>query len=165
LSHLIKNFFERALVTPLLNFLKQGLSPEKLALSVALGVSLGIFPVIGSTTILCTIAALVFRVNMPAIQLINYFASPLQLIFFIPFIRFGEILFNEPPLPLDVFQIIGMLQDNVLNAINALWWTTMHAIVAWLLVGPIVALILYFILVPVFSRFVPASAQNDLKSL
>jgi hypothetical protein len=56
------------------------------------------------------VAALLFGLNVPAIQLINYFASPLQLLFLIPFIRLGELLFNEAPLPLDVLQIITMLQ-------------------------------------------------------
>ncbi len=157
----VKNFFERALVTPLINFLKQGLSPHKLALSVALGVSFGIFPVIGTTTILCTIAALAFRVNLPAIQLVNYFASPLQLILFIPFIRLGEWLFNKPPLPLDVFQIIGMLQEDILKAVNYLWWTTMYAVAAWFIIVPLAAVVLYYILVPVFSRFVSVVVIKD----
>jgi uncharacterized protein (DUF2062 family) len=155
----IGKFFERGLITPLINFLKQGLSPKKLALCVAFGVSLGIFPVIGITTILCTIAALSFRLNMPAIQLVNYFVSPLQLIFFIPFIRLGEYLFNVKALSLDVFQIISMIGTDVVGAINALWWTTMHAIVAWFLIGPAVAIILYFLLVPIFSHLAITSTD------
>jgi phosphate/sulfate permease len=41
------------------------------------------------------------------------------------------------------------------GAINFLWWTTMHAIVAWLIVGPIFAAALYFILVPIVARLAP----------
>jgi uncharacterized protein (DUF2062 family) len=145
-------FVDRTLVKPLLGFLKQGLSPEKLAMCVACGLVLGIFPVIGATTILCTIAAIVFRLNMPAIQLINYFVSPLQLIFFIPFIRLGEFLFGEEPIPLSVFDIINMIRTDVLGAIQSLWWTTMHAIVAWLLIVPLAGILLYMIVVPVFRR-------------
>jgi uncharacterized protein (DUF2062 family) len=156
----IGEFFDRALVRPLISFLKQGLSPQKLALSVALGVSLGIFPVLGTTTILCGVVAVAFRLNMPAIQLINYFSSPLQFFFIIPFIRFGEFLFNETPFPLDVFQIISMIQSNMLEAIHTLWWTTMHAIVAWLIVGPLVSAVLYFILLPIFIRLVQRTAEQ-----
>lgn len=128
-------------------------------MSVALGVALGIFPLLGTTTILCVAAAILFGLNLPAIQLINYFASPLQLLFLIPFIRFGELLFNEVPLPLDVLQIITMLQSDAIGAVNFLWWTTMHAIVAWLLVGPLLAAALYFVLVPVFTRLTPRGAE------
>lgn len=155
----VKQFLNRALVTPLAGFLKQGLTPEKLALSVALGVAFGIFPIFGTTTILCAAAALLFGLNLPAIQLINYFASPLQLLFLIPFIRLGELLFNEAPLPLDVLQIITMLNADLIGAVNFLWWTTIHAIVAWLLVGPILAISLYFILVPIFARLIPQISE------
>ena len=154
-----KNFLHRALVVPLVGFLKQGLTPEKLALSVALGVTLGIFPVLGTTTILCAAIALLFGLNLPAIQLINYFASPLQLLFLIPFIRLGELLFNDVPLPLDILQIISMLQSDAVGAVNFLWRTTMHAIIAWLLVGPFLAAALYFILLPVFARLTPQNAE------
>ncbi|MBI2428154.1 MAG: DUF2062 domain-containing protein [Ignavibacteriales bacterium] len=155
----VKQFLNRALVVPLVGFLKQGLSPEKLALSVALGVTLGIFPLLGSTTILCGAIALLFGLNLPAIQLINYFASPLQLLFLIPFIRLGELLFNEAPLPLDVLQIITLLQSDTLGAIDILWWTTIHAIVAWLMIGPLLAAALYYILVRVFARLTLQNAE------
>jgi uncharacterized protein (DUF2062 family) len=148
----IGKFLQRALLTPLLDFLKQGLSPKKLALCVALGLLLGTFPVLGSTTLLCTAAAIAFRLNMPAIQLINYFTYPLQLLLFIPFIRGGEWLFNQPPMPLDLVKIFTMLQTDALGAIGSLWLTNVRAIVAWSLIAPLIAIALYYILVPVFRR-------------
>ena len=63
-----------------------GITPEKIALSVALGITLGVTPVLGSTSILCFLAAVVFRLNAPAIQLVNYFVYPLQFALLIPFI-------------------------------------------------------------------------------
>lgn len=147
-------FFHRALAVPLIGFLKLGLSPEKLALTIAFGIVLGIVPVIGVTTILCALAAFLFRLNMPAIQLINYFVAPLQLIFLIPFIRAGEFLFRDQPLPLNVYQIIGMIQTDVMGAVNFLWWTTMHAIVAWLVIGAPLLIILYIVFVPIVRRLV-----------
>jgi hypothetical protein len=45
----VKHFLNRALVAPLVGYLKQGLIPEKLALSAALGVTLGIVPLLGTT--------------------------------------------------------------------------------------------------------------------
>ena len=80
-----RDFFRRRLIQPLMNFLKQGITPTKLALAVSLGFALGIFPVIGSTIILCTVFGFALRLNIPAIQLINGFVYPLQLILYIPF--------------------------------------------------------------------------------
>ena len=149
----VKIFIERSLIVPLTNFLKQGLSPKKLALCVACGVSLGIFPVIGTTTLLCLLAALVFRLNIPAIQLINYFVSPLQFLLFIPFIRLGEFIFLQKQFPLDIFQILTLLNTNFFQGIHALWWITIHSIVAWITVGPLLGVFLYFIFVKIFTRF------------
>lgn len=155
----ISKFFDRALVTPLINILKQGLSPQKLAMSVALGLALGTFPMLGATTLLCTAAAILFRLNMPSIQLINYFTYPLQLALFIPFIRIGEFLFNQPPIPLDLIQIFALLQTDLLGAIKSLWWTNMRAIVAWLIIVPPIAAIVYTLLLPAFARFVPQKSE------
>jgi uncharacterized protein (DUF2062 family) len=151
----ISRFFDRSLVVPLINFLKQGLSPGKLALCVSLGIVLGTFPVLGSTTLLCTAAALMLRLNIPAIQLINYFIYPLQLLLFIPFIRAGEIVFNQEPIPLDLGIIFTMLKTDAVGAIQSLWWTNVRAIVIWAITVPPVGFMLYHLLVPLFVRLTP----------
>jgi uncharacterized protein (DUF2062 family) len=55
-----RGFFHRRIVAPILALLTQGITPEKIALSLALGIVLGVFPVLGSTTVLCAAAALLF---------------------------------------------------------------------------------------------------------
>lgn len=150
---MLKNFFHKNLVTPLLNLLKQGTTPEKLALSVGLGISLGIFPVIGSTTILCTAFGLMFRVNQVAIQLVNYFTYPLQLALFIPFFHLGAFLFQTDPLPFSIDEIFSMLTKDTFSAILALWMANLRAIAAWSLFGPALCFMIYRILIPVFARF------------
>ena len=67
-----RGFFHRRVVAPIVALLTQGITPEKIALSLAFGIVLGIFPVLGSTTVLCAAAALVFGLNLPAIQLVNW---------------------------------------------------------------------------------------------
>ena len=74
--------------------LKDETSTEKLALSLALGLVLGVFPVFGVPTVLCGLAAAVWRLNFPALQLVNYLACPLQLALLWPFARFGSTLFG-----------------------------------------------------------------------
>ena len=63
-----ESFSYRRLVRPILRLLRQGVTPEKIALSLALGAVLGVFPVLGSTTALCTLAAITLRLNLPAIS-------------------------------------------------------------------------------------------------
>jgi len=147
-----KGFLQRRLVQPIIDLLRQGITPEKIALSVAFGIALGVFPVIGSTTLLCTLAAIIFRLNLPAIQLINYFMYPLQIILVIPFIRLGERLFGASHLALTIGEMYSIIRAGIWHAIITLWTPTWHAMIAWLVVGPLSIWLLYRILTPVMHR-------------
>jgi uncharacterized protein (DUF2062 family) len=139
-------FFERRLIAPIMALLTQGITPEKIALSLAFGIVLGIFPVLGSTTVLCAAAALIFQLNLPAIQLVNYLIYPLQLFLLVPFIRIGEKLFRVGPLQLSLTQILAMVRVDPMHAIARLWLVELHAMLAWLLIGSPAIFLIYFFL-------------------
>lgn len=145
---MMRQLFQRKLIDPIVKLLRQGISPEKLALGMAAGAVIGIFPVIGSTTLLCAVAAFLLRLNQPAIQLVNYLVYPLQLALLIPFFRFGAWLFNVEPLPLSAEQLILMFKTDLGDTIIQLWDTTMRAIVAWGLISLPLAACLYYIFRP-----------------
>ena len=157
----MRGFFQRRLVQPLLRLLRMGITPEKLALSLAFGVVLGTFPVLGSTTILCTLAVFLFGLNFPAIQIVNYFVYPLQLALLVPLLRAGRILFREPPLPFKLADILAMIRVSAGSAIRVLWVATLHAIVAWLIVAVPMILLLNAVLRPSMRRV--ASGLGALK--
>jgi hypothetical protein len=113
------------------------MTAETLALCVVLGFVLGVFPVLVCPTLLCALAALALRLNLPAIQAVNYLVYPLQLALVIPFVRLGDLLFQRT-------KIQGLL--GVLT-------TVIHAAGAWLCVCAPLGLILYLILVEVLRRW------------
>lgn len=147
-----EGFLKRRLVRPILDLLRQGVTPEKIALSLALGAVFGVFPALGWTTVLCAIAAIALRLNLPAIQIVNYFMYPVQIVLLVPFFRLGEKLFRAPHLPISVPQIYGMIHASLWAAIKLLWTTTWHAIVAWALLAPVFVGIAYVILTPLLRR-------------
>jgi uncharacterized protein (DUF2062 family) len=147
-----QGFFHRKLVRPILDLLRQGVTPEKIALSLALGAALGVFPALGWTTALCAIAAIVLRLNLPAIQIVNYLMYPAQIVLLVPFFRLGEKLFRAPHLAVSAPQIYGMIHASAWNAIKLLWTTTWHAMVAWGLIAPVFVGLMYVILTPVLRR-------------
>jgi len=155
-----RGFFYSRVIAPIVALLTQGITPEKIALSLAFGIVLGVFPVLGSTTILCAAAALIFRLNLPAIQLVNYLIYPLQLFFLLPFIRLGEMLFRAAPLQLSLAQMLAMARADLPHAIATLWLAGVHAMSAWLLIGPPAILLLYFLL----SRALRQVASSGLRS-
>lgn len=88
-------------------WLRQGVSPRRLALTLALGFAIGCIPVVGIPTLLCAALALALRLNLPAIQAANYAAMPFQLVLIVPFVRLGGWLFNSSPIR--VSQIAALL--------------------------------------------------------
>lgn len=147
-----ETLWRRKIVQPILDFLRQGLTPEKLSFTIALGITLGVIPVLGSTVLLCMLAAITFRLNLAAIQLVNWLVYPFQLALLIPFYRIGGWIFRTPPSELSVAHIIALIRTNMLHAIATLWTVTIHAVVAWLLLGSVATCLLYLLLLPVLGR-------------
>jgi uncharacterized protein (DUF2062 family) len=77
------------------SWLCRGISPERLALTLALGFAIGCLPMIGIPTALCLVIALGLRLNVPAIQAANYAAMPLQIVLILPFVRLGGWMFTS----------------------------------------------------------------------
>jgi uncharacterized protein (DUF2062 family) len=144
--------WRRKVVRPILGFLRQGLTPEKLSLTIALGITLGVTPVLGSTVLLCTLAAIAFRLNLAAIQLVNWLVYPFQLALVIPFYRIGGWIFRTPASDFSIVYVMAMIRTNLLHAVATLWTVTIHALAAWLLLGSIATGLLYLMLVPVLRR-------------
>lgn len=147
-----EGFFRRRIARPIVDLLRQGVTPEKMALSLALGVALGVFPVLGTTTALCALVAFIWRLNLPAIQIVNYFVYPLQIVLLIPFFRAGERLFGAPHSRFSVTQILAMVHASFWGATRFLWTTVWHAAVAWCLLAPLFVGLAYAILVPLLRR-------------
>ncbi len=129
--------------------LKEGMGPKKVSLCIALGVSLGIFPVLGMTTLLCAIAAIVLRLNMPAIQMVNFIVYPLQLILLAPFYGIGSWLFKQPNWQIIKGSLMDLIRNDFWGSMANLWDLTLYAIFTWLAISPLVILVLYLILKPV----------------
>lgn len=127
----------------------------------ACGAVIGIFPVLGSTTLICTAIAIVWRLNLPAIQLANYLVYPLQIALLIPLVRFGAFIFQAEPPPLSVQELSALFRQDFWGTIAYFPDMIMHAVVAWFLVCAPVFPVIYFVLVPIFRKFKFAHADKE----
>ena len=119
--------------------LRQGISPARLALTLALGFAIGCIPVVGIPTVLCAGLALALRLSQPAIQAANYAAMPLRLFLIVPFVRLGGWLFAFGPH--QTLATDGLLHNSPTNLITLASGMAVHALLAWVIVaGPAVAL-------------------------
>ncbi len=116
-------------------WLNQGVSPRRLAVTLALGFAVGCIPVVGIPTVLCAGIALALRLNLPAIQVANYAAMPLQLALIVPFVRFGRWILSSPVSA----RPIGFLAPPAFEHLSALNFATQvsdlagEALLAWLI--------------------------------
>lgn len=137
---------DNALTRHIVDLLKQGITPQKISLAVVLGVLLGIAPVLGTTLVSCTIAALALRLNLALIQIVNNLVYPLQLLLLIPFVQAGQKLFGAPPMPLSAGQIVAMVKQDFWGSLASLAGYIAHGTVAWLLFGALAGPLIYFLL-------------------
>ena len=117
-----------------------GISPSDLALAVTVGIILGCLPIFGLSTLLCVGLALGMRLNWIAIQAANWFAMPLQVLLFLPFLRLGRWIFGQQRLEHAAGKLLpwssGM--TNILPQSHLLpqfGWLLAHLFVAWLIVA------------------------------
>lgn len=136
----------------ILAFLKQGMTPHDLALALALGIALGTFPVVGATSLLCTIFSIVMRLNLPVIQSVNWAVSPLQLTLLIPFFKIGAAMFGSGGIPHSLSALVAMMQTDPLGTISRFFTVTLHGIGAWALLAPPVAILIYILALPSIER-------------
>lgn len=137
------------LARPLRELLHQGHTPEKIALSVALGITIGLFPIFGTTTILCLVVAVALRLNHPAIQLTNQLMYPLQLPLIVVFIRLGESMLGAAPIPFSATLMVAELRANPSGLFERFGTAGLHGILGWAAVAPVTIGLAYAVLVPV----------------
>jgi len=125
-----------------------GTAPEKLALTVALGMVVGIFPILGATTPLCALTAWILRLNQPVIQLVHLFVYPLQLGLLLAFYSAGESLFGKPHVHLSISMLVEEFWAAPGNFMVRFGMIGLQGIVVWLLIAPFMIGILYFSLLP-----------------
>ena len=125
------------------------LSPEAIALILALGLVLGVFPVFGFPTVLCAVAAFLCRINLPAIQLVNQICSTLQYLLLIPLGRAGARVVSQD----------GAGSGTLWNLIHA----ARNAVVGWCCYCVPAGLVLYLAIV-FMLRWRRQACSNRLES-
>jgi hypothetical protein len=151
----LREWIRCRILRPLLRQLRGGVTPRRLAWSLALGVVVGINPSVGLTTIVVVMLAWTFGLNQIASQIGSYAVAPLHLLLFIPFIELGVYLFHTRRLPL-TRQQIEHLSHHPWRLFHEIWRWEWHALVVWGLVAaiamPLLALYLRRALVVMMRR-------------
>lgn len=133
----VREFLRCKVLRPVLRQLRGGVTPRRLAWSLALGMVIGINPSVGLTTVIVVILAWAFGLNQIASQIGSHVVAPLHLLLFIPFIQLGVHVFHTRRLPLSREQI-EHLSHHPLRLFHSIWQWEWHALVVWGVVAMIV---------------------------
>ncbi len=143
--------------------LTQGITPEKIALTVAVGSAVAMFPVLGTTTLLCFVVGVALKLNQPIIQALNYLLTPIHVTFVVFSLRWGERLFGEThskivfkAMWLGLRKLRGELFSEPVHFFQDLWAFiqqfsvyVLHACMIWLVLAPFWAVALYYLMLPI----------------
>jgi uncharacterized protein (DUF2062 family) len=153
------NWVYRRIALPIFALLRMGASPRKLAWSLAVGLVIGINPVLGSTTVLCLVVAFVFRLNVAASQLGNHIVYPLQLLLIVPFIRIGNHIFHTAPMPITGKALLEAARISPLALTRQIWLWEWHALVIWTVVAA-VAIPVFALALTTLLRRLPVQVEQ-----
>lgn len=142
-----ESWWRRRVLAPIIGQLRQGTTPRLIAITIAAGVVIGLFPILGATTLLCGVFAAAFRLNQPVIQTVNYLIYPAQIALLFPFYRAGEKLFHQPPVPI---ASIGALTERFSSDPARFFidygMVALYGITVWTLTAPLIFAVLYLVL-------------------
>jgi uncharacterized protein (DUF2062 family) len=147
-----ESWWRRRLVAPVVAQLMVGISPERIAWAISLGVVLGVFPIMGTTTLVCFMAGWLLRLNQPVLHVFSSLVYPLHLLLILVFIRLGERLFGAPRMSFSIPQLLGRFREDPLQFGRDFGMSAWHGVSAWLLIAPVAAILIKLALMPVIQQ-------------
>jgi uncharacterized protein (DUF2062 family) len=164
-SDLNRTLWQRRVLDPIVAQLTQGITPEKIALTVAVGGALALFPVLGTTTLLCLLVGIMLRLNQPIIQMVNFLCAPIHIPLIYFSVRWGQWLFGVPRVPFSMRYFVHLLWTDPVFFFHRFGSTLFHAIVIWGIAAPFWTAAVYYVLLPMLREIARLKAESAAKAL
>jgi uncharacterized protein (DUF2062 family) len=148
----LRGFWRRRVLDVLLAQLRQGITPQKIALTLALGTVIALFPIMGTTTALCVLVGVALKLNQPILQLVNWIAWPLQIPGIYFFVRAGEWLTHSPHVSFSISALLVAFKDSPVRFLQQYGMTGLRGVLAWTLIAPVLAALIYVLMLPLIKR-------------
>jgi uncharacterized protein (DUF2062 family) len=156
-----RSFWKRRLGDPILALLTQGVTPDKIAATFAVGTAVSLFPFLGFTTTFNIGIGLWFRMNQPLLQAINYLLTPLHLVMILVYVHAGEWIWGAREDRFSISDLITTFRDDSISGfVHRFGWAGIHAFTAWLISVPFIIAGLYYGLRPLMRRLALLGVNN-----
>jgi uncharacterized protein (DUF2062 family) len=146
-------------VDPVVKQMTQGITPEKIALTLAVGSACGVFPIPGTTTLICLFIGIALKLNQPIIQLINGILTPIHVALFFLFIRLGDLMTRTPHIRVSFHALETMLWDDPRHFLRLFDGVLLHALLGWIVLAPIWIVLAYSVALPTLREIMRQRVQ------
>ncbi len=154
-------FWRRRLGNPILAQLTQGVAPDKLAATLAVGAACAMLPFLGFTALLTLGVGLALRMNQPILQTLNQLLGPLQLVMILVYVRAGEWIWRSHDNRFAIADMLRTFRDASFGEfLQRFGWAGIHAATAWLISVPIIIVGIYYPLRPVMHKLAAIRAPK-----
>lgn len=147
-----ESWWRRWLLAPVAAQVTGGVSLHKTAWTIALGIVLGVFPVMGTTTLVCLLVGWICKLNQAVLHVFRAVVYPLHLVMILVFIRLGERLYGAPLISFSIPQLIGKFEESPLQFAREFGMAAWHGVSAWLLIAPVAAVFIKMAAMPVLRK-------------
>lgn len=148
-----RSFWQRRMVDPIIAQITQGVTPDRIAFTLAVGSGVSMFPFLGFTSLLNLAVGLRLRLNQPILQTLNQLLGPLHLIMIIIYVRVGEAIWGAERIPFSIPVLLDTLRHQPISEfLHRFGWASIHALTAWVISLPLIILPLNVILRPILRK-------------
>jgi uncharacterized protein (DUF2062 family) len=146
-------FWRRRVLHPIRMQLTQGVSPDQIAATVAVGTACSLFPIFGVTSFVNLGVGLTLRMNQPILQTLNQLLGPLQVALILVYVRLGEVIWQSAENHFTLTEMMREFRERSLwDFLQQFGWAGVHALSAWLITAPFVIAALYVTVRPAIRR-------------
>jgi hypothetical protein len=144
-------WWKRWFVHPITKQLTQGISADKLAWTISIGCALGIFPVMGTTSVVCFLAAAYWRLNQPVIQVVCHTLWPAHLALILPFITLGQWIHGDALITISIPTLLKEFFASPWQFAQDYWLAACQGVVAWFIIAVPLVFIVRAITLPLLK--------------
>ncbi len=138
------SFWQRRVAGPVMALLTQGVTPDRIALTLAVGTACSLLPFLGFTALTNLGVGLWLRLNQPILQTLNQILGPVQIALILVYVRIGEKIWGAPEMPLSIGQLVTSFKDDPGGFFVRFGWTGVHAATAWVISVPVILAVVYY---------------------
>ena len=151
----VKNpgFWQRRLIAPIIKQLTQGITPQKISFTLAVGSACSLFPFLGFTALLNLGVGILLKLNHPILQTLNQLLTPIHLLLLLVYVRTGEWIWGADESLFSITEVVRQFADlSFFDFLQKFGWAGVHAFTAWSMSIPLIFVAVYYPLQPIIEK-------------